>query len=47
MDKEVNHPRRGAICGREVLLVVATHVTEHMGHAQLTRDLVIDIQKKD
>jgi len=33
------HPRRGAITGREVLLVAARHAAEHFGQAQLTRDL--------
>lgn len=34
-----NHPRRGAISGREVLIVVARHSAEHLGQAELTRDL--------
>lgn len=33
------HPRRGSITGREVLLVVARHAAEHLGQAELTRDL--------
>ncbi len=33
------HPRRGTIPGREVLIVVARHAAEHLGQAELTRDL--------
>ena len=33
------HPRRGSIRGREVLIVVARHAAEHLGQAELTRDL--------
>jgi hypothetical protein len=34
-----HHPRRGSITGRDVLLVVARHTAEHLGQAELTRDL--------
>jgi hypothetical protein len=37
---EHQHPRRGPLTGREVLLVVARHTTEHLGQAELTRDLL-------
>lgn len=40
LDRPCNHPRRGSITGREVLLVVARHAAEHQGHAELTRDLL-------
>ncbi len=40
LDREVRHPRRGDITGREVLLVVARHAAEHLGQAELTRDLL-------
>ncbi len=33
------HPRRGCIDGREILIVVARHAAEHLGQAELTRDL--------
>lgn len=33
------HPRRGTIPGREILIVVARHSAEHLGQAELTRDL--------
>lgn len=33
------HPRRGALDGRAVLIVVARHAAEHLGQAELTRDL--------
>ncbi len=37
--RTVNHPRRGPLTGREVLLLVASHAAEHLGQAELTRDL--------
>jgi hypothetical protein len=33
------HPRRGSVSGRDVLIVVARHAAEHLGQAELTRDL--------
>lgn len=39
LDRNVTHPRRGSIPGREVLIVVARHTAEHLGQAELTRDL--------
>lgn len=33
------HPRRGEVDGREVLIVVTRHAAEHLGQAELTRDL--------
>ena len=39
LDRDRNHPHRGVITGREVLIVVAGHAAEHYGQAQLTRDL--------
>jgi hypothetical protein len=38
--RTVNHPRRGPLTGREVLLVVARHSAEHLGQAELTRDMI-------
>ena len=40
LDRERDHPRRGSISGRELLIVVARHAAEHYGQAQLTRDLL-------
>lgn len=40
LDRERQHPRRGLLTGREVLIVVARHAAEHWGQVQLTRDLV-------
>ncbi len=40
LEEEIQHPRRGSITGREVLLVVARHCAEHLGQAELTRDLL-------
>ena len=41
LDGMCDHPRRGAIMGREVLLIVARHCTEHLGQAELTRALLL------
>jgi hypothetical protein len=35
------HPRRGQLSGFEVLIVALRHATEHMGQAELTRDLAL------
>jgi uncharacterized damage-inducible protein DinB len=40
LDKEYDHPRREKITGRDLLIVVARHAAEHVGHAELTRDLL-------
>jgi hypothetical protein len=40
LDGAREHPRRGIITGRDVLIVVARHTTEHWGEAQLTRSLM-------
>ena len=40
LDREYEHPRRGGITGRDVLIVVARHAAEHTGQAELTRDLL-------
>lgn len=40
LEREREHPRRGQLTGREVLIVVARHAAEHMGQAKLTRDLL-------
>ncbi len=39
------HPRRGEITGLEVLIVVARHMAEHAGQAELTRDLALAAQR--
>jgi hypothetical protein len=36
------HPRRGEITGLAILIVVARHTAEHLGQAELTRDMAID-----
>jgi uncharacterized damage-inducible protein DinB len=41
-DTEYDHPRRGKLSGLELLLVVARHAAEHQGHAELTRQLLLD-----
>jgi hypothetical protein len=41
LNETCEHPRRGQMLGREVLIVVARHCAEHMGQAFLTRDLVL------
>ena len=40
LDGSYEHARRGTQRGREVLHGTATHVALHLGHAQLTRDLL-------
>ena len=40
LDREREHPRRGGLTGREILLVVARHAAEHWGEAQLTHGLM-------
>jgi hypothetical protein len=40
LSRERHHPRRGALTGREVLIVAARHAAEHQGEAELTRHLL-------
>ena len=40
LDRVKAHPGRGDATGRESLLLVARHAAEHLGHAELTRDLL-------
>jgi uncharacterized damage-inducible protein DinB len=40
LDKEYEHARRGKITGRDLLITIARHAAEHVGHAELTRDLL-------
>jgi uncharacterized damage-inducible protein DinB len=40
LERPYAHPRRRAVSGREVLIVVARHAAEHLGQAELTRDLL-------
>ena len=40
MESRRMHPRRGELSVREVLLVAVRHAAEHMGQAELTRDLL-------
>jgi hypothetical protein len=40
LDAEYPHPRRGTLTGRAILIVVARHAAEHLGQAELTRDLL-------
>lgn len=40
LDGLYDHPRRGPLTGREILLVVARHSAEHLGQAELTLDLL-------
>jgi hypothetical protein len=39
LGETVEHGGRGAIARREILIVVARHAAEHLGQAELTRDL--------
>jgi uncharacterized damage-inducible protein DinB len=40
LDREYSHPRRGTITGRDVLILTVTHASEHVGHAEITRDWI-------
>ena len=40
LDRKKEHPGRGPTTGRETLIIVARHAAEHLGHAELTRDLL-------
>lgn len=40
LDTIYQHPRRGPVTGRELLIIVARHAAEHLGQAELTRDLL-------
>ena len=44
LNKEYTHPRRGKITGRELLITIARHIAEHVGHAELTRDLLFSVR---
>lgn len=39
--QERTHPRRGSVTGLDILIVAARHAAEHLGQAELTRDLVL------
>ncbi len=39
LNRERHHPRRGSISGRDTLLLSIRHAGEHLGQAELTRDL--------
>jgi hypothetical protein len=39
LDATVEHAQRGLVAGREILIIVARHAAEHLGQAELTRDL--------
>ncbi|HWE63434.1 MAG TPA: DinB family protein [Chloroflexota bacterium] len=41
VERQYQHPRRGEITGRAVLLLVLKHASEHLGEAQLTRALAL------
>lgn len=39
MGREFEHPRRGVMTGREVMLITISHAAEHIGEAELTLNL--------
>ncbi len=41
MDRSFDHPVFGPLTGREVLMVMMRHTAEHLGHVELTRDLIV------
>lgn len=40
LEKTITHSRRGELSGRATLILVAQHACEHVGHAELTRQLL-------
>ena len=40
LTQRFTHPRRGEMSGQAIWMVVMRHAAEHMGHAELTRDLM-------
>ncbi|MEZ4710978.1 MAG: DinB family protein [Caldilineaceae bacterium] len=40
LNQPFTHPRRGPMSGRAILMVVMRHAAEHMGHAELTRQIM-------
>jgi hypothetical protein len=40
MDREVEHPRLGKMSAWSLLVLVDRHTAEHVGHVELTRDLI-------
>lgn len=40
LDREYDHPRRGRQTGWWMLVMTTNHANEHVGHAELTRDLL-------
>jgi hypothetical protein len=38
--RDYEHARRGTVSGWKALVMVTTHANEHVGHAELTRDLL-------
>lgn len=40
LSRALTHPRRGALTGLDVLIVVARHAAEHLAQAELTLDLL-------
>ncbi len=41
LSESYDHPRRGEVTGRDVLMIVARHAAEHLGQAELTRNLAV------
>ena len=41
LSAQVVHPRRGQLSGFEVLVIALRHAAEHMGQAELTRELLL------
>jgi len=41
LTSDVYHPRRGLLSGFDVVIIALRHAAEHMGQADLTRDLLL------
>lgn len=44
LDHQYVHARRGELSGHELCLVVLRHMAEHRGHAELTRQMVLQVR---
>lgn len=42
LDRVYSHPRRGDVTGHELCVFTIAHANEHVGHAELTRQLIIE-----
>lgn len=41
LERVYEHPKRAGLSGRDILLQTMRHAAQHLGHAELTRDLYL------